>query len=78
MHGKETFDGKPWATNASEHSLGPGIVLFPNQLIWLATRGFESERFDDSIAPLSLRLAQSENPNGQAVANDGTGKYTMY
>lgn len=78
VHGKETFDGKPWATNASEHSLGLSIVLFPNQPIWLATRGFESERFDDSIAPLSLSLDQLENCNGQAVAHDGTGKYTMY
>jgi hypothetical protein len=78
VNGKETFDGKPWATNASDHSLGSSIVLFPNQLIWVATRGFESERFDDSIAPLSLSLEQSENHNGQAVADNGAGKYTMY
>ncbi len=79
-HGNDTFDGKPWTTNAptSDRRLGPSIVLFPNQLIWLATRGFESERFDDSIASLSLSFVQVPVSNGQAIADDGTGKYTMH
>lgn len=79
-HGNETFDGSPWATNAatSDRRLGPSIVLFPNQLIWLATRGFESERWDDSIASLSLSFVQVPVSNGQAVADEGTGKYTMH
>lgn len=80
VHGNMTFGGVPWATNApnGEHSLGPSIVLFPNQLISVATRGFESERFDDSISSLSLRFTQSQILNGRAVADDGTGKYTMH
>jgi len=78
VHGKETFDNIPWSTNTTDNRLGPSIVLFPNQHIRLATRGFESERFDDSIASLSLSLNQWEVTNGSAVANNGTGKYTMY
>jgi hypothetical protein len=52
-------------------------VLFPNQLIRVSTTGFEAERFDDSIASLSLSFVQVPAEN-KAVADDGTGKYTMY
>lgn len=80
VHGKETFDGIPWATSDSaiDHSLGNSIVLFPNQHIRLATTGFEAEVRDDSISSVSLSLDQVENYAGQVDADDGTGKYTMY
>jgi hypothetical protein len=80
-HGMNNFDGTPWATNAvgSNRNLGPSLVLFPNQFIWLATRGFENDwYFEDSVASLSLQLRQARVTNGTATAEDGKGKYILH
>ncbi|MEA2205009.1 MAG: hypothetical protein QOE77_1785 [Blastocatellia bacterium] len=87
-HGNMTFGGKPWETNAPRcnsainpgcnRSLGPAIVLFPNQLLQLGTSGFEEDWFvNNSISGISFRLGQRQ-ASGSAVANDGSAKYTLH
>jgi hypothetical protein len=45
VHGTEDWGGRPWTTGASdsERDLGPDLLLFPNQWIWVHTSGYEDD-----------------------------------
>jgi hypothetical protein len=48
VHGTENFAGRPWQTGSlaevlPDRSLGPDLLLFPSQRIWVHTSGFEDD-----------------------------------
>jgi hypothetical protein len=68
VHGRETFSGRPWQTGepgevSADRSLGPDILRFPNQRIWVHTSGFEADGIIDddtgSVNDLRPQLARS-------------------
>jgi len=59
---KVTFSGVPWETGAtSEHDLGPDILLFPNQRIWVQSSGWDEDWVvgDDVGAVYDLKPQQA-------------------
>ena len=85
VHGNENFEGRPWETATTapgaakpEHWLGPSLLLFPNQNIRVATRGFEDDWFrSDSIASIDMSLGQMPISQGRWIANEGDGRYWL-
>jgi len=64
VHGHVDFDGEPYETGNSnpDRSLGPDLLLFPGQYIWLYTTGFEHDVWwEDSIGRVSELLPQKED-----------------
>ena len=68
VHGRETFSGRPWQTGepgevSADRSLGPDILRFPDQRIWVHTSGFEADGLIDddtgSVNDLRPQLGRS-------------------
>jgi hypothetical protein len=52
VHGRENFGGRPWQTSAPgdvspDRTLGPDILRFPGQRIWVHSSGFEADGLID-------------------------------
>lgn len=64
VNGRETFSGRPWQTGspsevASDRSLGPDILTFPSQRIWVHTSGFEADSvIDDDTGSVNVLWPQ--------------------
>ena len=90
VHGTETFAGRPWQTGTSgevlpDRSLGPDLLLFPGQRMWVHTSGFEGDWVvsDDTGAvndlfplPDQPSLRSTRSVCGQSGAS-GCAEYTL-
>lgn len=79
VHGLEQFGGVPWETGSASanRSLGPDLLLFPGQEIYLQTAGFENDvNYEDSIGKVSELLPQ-EPIEASARSFGGDAEYTL-
>lgn len=64
VHGRMTFAGRPWQTGepaevSSDRSLGPDLLLFPSQRIWVHSSGFEADwTIDDDTGSVNDFIPQ--------------------
>ena len=65
VHGVESFGGRPWQTGdssevANDRSLGPDLLRFPQQTLWVHTSGFEADGLiDDDTGSVNDLPAQA-------------------
>lgn len=85
VHGTETFSGRPWETGSADpnRNLGPHLLLFPGQDIWVHTSGFEEDWVvSDStghVSVLALQLAQAFSTRSKCKSSGSSGcaDYTL-
>lgn len=80
VHGMERFGGTPWETGiANENrSLGPDLLLFPGQRIYLQTAGYENDvYYEDSMGKI-IELLPQEATDTRVGSFDGGTEYTMH
>jgi hypothetical protein len=88
VHGRETFGGRPWQTGepgdvSADRSLGPDLLRFPNQRIWVHTSGFEADGIIDddtgAVNDLRLQVANSYRSRSTCTAQtiSGCASYTL-
>ena len=88
MHGKETFGGRPWQTGdasevANDRSLGPDVLRYPRQVLWVHTSGFEADGVvdDDTGAVNDLVVQVAATHATQSYCDEqtvsGCASYTL-
>jgi hypothetical protein len=80
VSGQVTFKGRPWETGAtsSDRNLGPDLLLFPNQSVWLHASGYEDDPVTSNgignISDRRLQMAANYQSRGNC---DDCADYTM-
>lgn len=78
VHDTMTFSGIPWETGGtSTHDLGPDILLFPSQRIWVHSGGWDEDwLLDDSTGFVNDSLPQ-EAHYYHSQSQGGGGSYVL-
>jgi len=75
--GVERFGGQPWQTGGGPRTrpMGPDLLLFKDQEIWVHTSGFEDDFYEDALGQVNDLVPQRA---GRYSTLAGTGVYRLY
>ncbi len=85
VHGEENFNNTPFQTGRPPaHSMGPDILVFPGQSLWLRTSGYEHDYgWSSDTGNVLLELPQEaatgeEDSTCKEDSASGCASYTLY